>query len=52
MSESNPEQVENEADEYAPEEPESPDTGTVYEGATGEPAATPNDETPDEEEPA
>ncbi|MDN4171569.1 hypothetical protein QWY28_01290 [Nocardioides sp. SOB77] len=50
MSESTPEQVENEADEYAPDEPESPDTGTVYEGATGEPALTPNDTTPDEEE--
>lgn len=50
MSEPTPEQVENEADEYTPDEPESPDTGTVYEGATGEPAITPNDTTDDEEE--
>ena len=50
MSEHRPEQVENEADEYAPDEPESPDTGTVYEGATGGPALTPNDTTPDGEE--
>lgn len=50
MSETSPEQAVNEADEYAPDEPESPDTGTVYEAATGEPEVTPNDETPDEEE--
>jgi len=50
MSESTPEQIENEADEYTPDEPESTETGTVYEGVTGEPAVTPHDTTLDEEE--
>ncbi len=50
MSDPTPERIENEADEYTPEGPESPDTGTVYEHTTGEPAVTPNDETVEEEE--
>ncbi|MDN4159941.1 hypothetical protein [Nocardioides abyssi] len=50
MSDNTPEKIENEADEHVPDEPESAETGTVYEGATGEPAVTPNDVTTDEEE--
>ncbi|WP_435744455.1 hypothetical protein [Nocardioides sp. SYSU DS0663] len=35
---------------YAPQEPASDETGTVYERATGEPAVTPADELVDDEE--